>query len=150
MERILGIDYGKSRIGVAMSDPMGWTASGLETVKSKNAFKKAVSRIAEIIMKNEIRRVVVGWPLNMNGTSGESAEKVAGFIEALTDATSDHALEIIKWDERLSTVSAQKNMIELGISSRKKNTTVDKMAAQYILQNYLDRLRIAGGGPVSK
>jgi len=140
MDRILGIDYGDSRIGVAISDPMGWTASGLETVASKNSFKKAARRVADIMIERKISKVVVGWPLNMDGTAGESSKKVLSFINEILELTAGQKIEIVRWDERLTTVSAQKNMIELGISSRKKKTVIDKMAAQYILQNYLDSI----------
>ena len=136
-ERIVGIDYGDSRIGVAMSDPMGWFASALETVPSKNCFNKAVQHIADIISQYGVKKVVVGWPRNMNGSEGGSAEKVAGFISALIKVCGDDT-NIIKWDERLSTVSAQRTLQDLNMRGPKNRNVIDKMAAQVILQNFLD------------
>lgn len=134
--RILGIDYGDSRIGVAVSDPMGWTAQGLETVKSKDGVKKALTRIMEIINQYEVKDIVVGYPLNMNGTKGPRTERTEEFIKKLLEFGE---FNITKWDERLTTVSAHRAMNELGVKASNKKNIVDTMSAVFILQGYLDR-----------
>lgn len=134
--RILGIDYGESRIGIAISDPMGWTAQGLETVKSKDSLKKAIARIMEIINQYQVNDIVVGYPLNMNGTKGPRTERTEDFIQRLSGLGD---FNIIKWDERLTTVSAHRTMNELGVKASNKKNIVDTMSAVFILQGYLDR-----------
>jgi len=133
--RILGIDYGDSRIGVAVSDPMGWTAQGLETVKCKESLKKALVRIMEIIAQYEVKDIVIGYPLNMNGTKGPRTERTEEFIKKLLTFGE---FNIIKWDERLTTVSAHRAMNELGVKASNKKNIVDTMSAVFILQGYLD------------
>jgi putative holliday junction resolvase len=135
--RILGIDYGDSRIGVAVSDPMGWTAQGLETVKSKDGLKKALIRIMEIITQYGVTDIVIGYPLNMNGTMGPRTQRTEEFIKKLLVFGE---FNIIKWDERLTTVSAHRAMNELGVKASNKKNIVDTMSAVFILQGYLDRL----------
>lgn len=135
--RILGIDYGDSRIGVAVSDPMGWTAQGLETVKSKDGLKKALARILEIINQYDVTDIVIGYPLNMNGTEGPRTERTEEFIKKLLEFGE---FNIIRWDERLTTVSAHRTMNELGVKASNKKNIVDTMSAVFILQGYLDRL----------
>lgn len=134
--RILGIDFGESRIGIAISDPMGWTAQGLETVKSKESLKKAMARIMEIINQYQVKEIVVGYPLNMNGTKGPRTERTEDFIQKLSEMGD---FSIIKWDERLTTVSAHRTMNELGVKASNKKNIVDTMSAVFILQGYLDR-----------
>ncbi len=135
--RILGIDYGDSRIGVAISDPMGWTAQGLEMIKSKDSLKKAVLRLSEIIKEYGVTDIVIGYPINMNGTKGPRTERTEEFIKKISDLGQ---FNIIKWDERLTTVSAHRTMNELGIKASKKKDIVDTMSAVLILQGYLDRM----------
>jgi putative Holliday junction resolvase len=134
--RILGIDFGDSRIGVAVSDPMGWTAQGLETVKSKDGIRKALARIVEIINQYGVTDIVIGYPLNMNGTKGPRSERTEEFIKKLLEFGE---FNIIKWDERLTTVSAHRAMNELGVKASNKKNIVDTMSAVFILQGYLDR-----------
>ncbi len=134
--RVLGIDYGDSRIGVAVSDPMGWTAQGLETVKSKDGLRKAIERLMEIIKQYEVKDIVIGYPLNMNGTAGPRAERTEAFIKKLLELGD---FNIVKWDERLTTVSAHRAMNELGVKASNKKNIVDTMSAVFILQGYLDR-----------
>ncbi|WP_027627099.1 Holliday junction resolvase RuvX [Ruminiclostridium cellobioparum] len=134
--RVLGIDYGDSRIGVAVSDPMGWTAQGLETVKCKDSLRKAIERIMEIIKQYEIKDIVIGYPLNMNGTAGPRTERTEAFIKKLLEQGD---FNIVKWDERLTTVSAHRAMNELGVRASNKKNIVDTMSAVFILQGYLDR-----------
>lgn len=134
--RIIGIDYGDSRIGIAVSDPMGWTAQGLETVKCKDGVRKALARIDEIIKQYAATQIVIGYPLNMNGTKGPRTERTEEFITKLQALGN---MEIIRWDERLTTVSAHRAMNELGIKAANKKNIVDTMSAVFILQGYLDR-----------
>lgn len=134
--QILGIDYGDSRIGVAKSDAMGWLAQGLETIKNNGGNRKPIERIVEIVKQYEIKTIVVGYPKNMNGTEGPKALKVQEFIDQLSLALPEAV--IIKWDERLTTVAAQRTMTELNIKTSKKKSIVDQIAAVYILQGYLD------------
>ena len=129
--RYMGLDVGKRRIGVAISDDLGLTATPLSAVMTKGAIK-ALLALAEGF---EVERIVVGMPLNMDGTRGEMAEYVQKFIDALAKATSQ---EIIPWDERLSTSAVTKVLIEGGATREKRKMVVDKLAASYILQGYLD------------
>ena len=134
--RIIGIDYGDSRIGIAVSDPMGWTAQGLETVKCKDGVRKALARIDEIIKQYAATQIVIGYPLNMNGTKGPRTERTEELIKKLQALGK---MEIIRWDERLTTVSDLRAMNELGIKAANKKNIVDTMSAVFILQGYLDR-----------
>ena len=135
--RIMGIDYGDSRIGVAVSDPLGWTAQGIETINRKTGPGAALDRILRLVEEYDVSRIVVGFPVNMNGTVGPRGEKTLEFIEELSKKT---GLEIIKWDERLTTVAANRAMHEMGIKTSRKKSIVDRIAAVYILQGYLDSL----------
>lgn len=137
MDRILGIDYGDSRTGIAISDLMGWTAQGVETISYKGNFKMLLSRIEELIKEYDVKKIVIGYPRNLNGTIGPRAEKTNAFIEILIDK---FGLPVIKWDEWLSTVSAHRDMNDMGVKNRKKRGLVDTIAAVHILQNYLDSL----------
>ncbi len=134
--RILGIDYGDVRTGTAISDPLGFTAQGLETINHGNNEKMLLDRLDEIIKQYSVELIVIGFPINMNATKGPRAEKTEKFIEKLK---SRFHLKVEKIDERLTTVSAHRTMTELGISKDKKKSIVDTMSATYILQMYLDR-----------
>ena len=138
MDRILGIDYGDSRTGIAVSDLMGWTAQGLETISYKGNMKMLLDRIGEIIKEYDVKKIVIGYPRNLNGTIGPRAEKTEEFIKILIDKFN---LDVIKWDEWLSTVSAHRDMNDMGIKNKKKRGLVDTIAAVHILQNYLDAMR---------
>lgn len=135
--RIMGIDFGDSRIGIAMSDPLGWTAQGLETINWRGGFEKPVERICQIADEYKADKIIIGFPRNMNGTIGPRGERTLEFIEALSKVL---ALEIIKWDERLTTVAANRLMHETGVKTSKKKGIVDQIAAVYILQGYLDSI----------
>lgn len=137
MPRTLGLDVGDKTIGVAASDLMGWTAQGIETIR-RVGIKKDLQRLEEIIKQYEINRIVVGLPKNMNGTIGPQGEKVLEFIERLKGR---FQIEVIQWDERLSTVSAERALIQADVSRKKRKEVIDKMAAVYILQGYLDSQR---------
>ncbi|MBO5179725.1 MAG: Holliday junction resolvase RuvX [Clostridia bacterium] len=134
--RIMALDYGDARTGVAISDPLGITAQGLESIDSNNKFK-LLNRIAEIIKEYAVEKIVIGYPLNMNATVGPRAQKTDAFIKELE--TRFH-LEIIKMDERLTTVASHRTMTELGVKKEKKKQIVDTMSAIYILQMYLDKI----------
>ncbi|GAB6087913.1 Holliday junction resolvase RuvX [Alkaliphilus crotonatoxidans] len=137
MPRTLGLDVGDKTIGVAASDLMGWTAQGIETIR-RVGIKKDLQRLEEIIKQYEINKIVVGLPKNMNGTIGPQGEKVLEFIERLKRR---FQIEVIQWDERLSTVSAERALIQADVSRKKRKEVIDKMAAVYILQGYLDSQR---------
>ena len=133
--RVLGIDYGDVRTGIAISDPLGITAQGLESIKYDGNVKKLLNRIGVIIKEYSVELIVIGYPLNMNATKGPRVEKTEKFIEKLTEL---FGIEVKKVDERLTTVSAHRTMTELGISKDKKKDIVDTISAMYILQTYLD------------
>jgi len=135
LDRILGIDYGDSRTGIAVSDMLGWTAQGLETISYKGNMRMLLDRIGEIIKEYDIKKIVIGYPRNLNGTIGPRAEKTEEFIKILIDKFN---LDVIKWDEWLSTVSAHRDMNDMGVKNKKKRGLVDTIAAVHILQNYLD------------
>ena len=133
--RIMGLDVGTRTIGIAISDELGFTAQGLKTLKRKSK-KDDLREIAIIIGQFEINKIVVGLPKNMNGTLGEQADNVLRWIEVLKDQTH---LPVLTWDERLSTVGANKVLLEADLSRRKRKKVVDKLAAVLILQGYLDQ-----------
>ncbi|MBQ7668765.1 MAG: Holliday junction resolvase RuvX [Clostridia bacterium] len=135
MERILGIDYGDVRTGIAVSDPFGFTAQGLETIHYNGDEEKLLTRIAELIKEYDIKLIVIGYPRNMNGSIGFRANKTEEFIKVLID---NFGLNVVKWDEWLSTVSAHKDMIDMNIKRKNKKNLVDTIAAVHILQSYLD------------
>ena len=134
--RVMGLDYGEARTGVAVSDLLGITAQGLESIAHGNNEKMLLNRIGEIITEYQIEKIVIGYPLNMNATKGPRAEKTEKFIEKLKNR---FKIEVIKMDERLTTVSAHRTMTELSVSKDKKKKIVDTISAQYILQMYLDK-----------
>jgi putative Holliday junction resolvase len=133
MTPVLGIDFGRSRIGVAISDELRLLAHPLETIP---AGKNAVKRIAEIVREREIDHVVVGLPRNMDGTFGPAASEAQKFVEELRTLI---PREITTWDERLTTVAAHRALREAGKKTRATRGYVDQVAAQMILQGYLDR-----------
>lgn len=134
--RILGIDYGKKRIGLALSDPLGITAQGLPTLYRKD-LEEDMEGLARIIREREVSEIVVGLPKRMDDTLGPEAQEVLGFVEELKARFS---LPIHLMDERLSTVRAHRAMKEIGGLTRKERAAkADKISAQLILQDYLDR-----------
>ena len=134
--RILGIDYGDSRVGVAVNDLLGITAQGLETISHNGNDKVLLKRLDEIILEYKINTIVVGMPMNMNGTSSERVEKTNGFIHKLKCKYNE--IQIYTVDERLTTVQANKTMNFLDIDKRKKKNIVDTLAAVYILETYMN------------
>jgi len=133
MKKIMGIDIGEKRIGIAVSDSLGYTAQGVETYKRTGEGDAAY--IAAKMKELGASKVVVGLPLNMNGSEGPAAQKVREFADKLTAL----GVEVDFQDERLTTVSAERMLIEADVSRKKRRQVVDKLAAVYILRAYLDR-----------
>lgn len=134
--RILGLDIGDKTIGVAISDPLGFTAQGITTVERKSKVKD-VEELRKICEEYKVETILAGLPKNMNGTVGPQGEKVLKFCEFIKENIN---IEIKMWDERLTTVSAHKAMLEADLSRAKRKKIVDKVAATYILQGYLDSI----------
>ena len=135
--RIMGLDFGSKTVGVAVSDSLLITAQGLEIIRRKeeNKLRRTLARIEELIEEYEVEEIVLGLPKNMNATEGIRVELTMEFREKLERRT---GLPVIMWDERLTTVVAEKTMIEAGIRREKRKEYVDKIAAALILQGYLD------------
>ena len=138
MKRYLGLDIGDRTIGIAVSDPLGLTAQGVETIRRKN-LEKDLARLGELMEQYETRSLVSGYPKNMNGTEGDRCEVVKAFLEKVKKQYPN--VEIALWDERLSTVAATRSLLEGDVSRKKRKKVIDKMAAVFILQGYLDRIR---------
>ena len=137
MGRKLGIDYGLARTGLAITDPLGITAQGLETIKNNGNDKIILRRIAEIVEEYQIDTFVIGNPMNMNGTESERSKKTDEFIHKLNSRF--NKIPVIKIDERLTTVEAHKTMNFLNINNHKKRDIVDTIAAVYILEGYINK-----------
>ena len=137
--RIIGLDYGTKTVGVALSDESGLIAQPMETITRKHATKlrQTYARIEEIISEYGVERIVLGLPKNMNNTQGVRVESTMEFKEKLERRT---GLPVIMWDERLTTVAADRTMMEAGIRRENRKEYVDKIAAAFILQGYLDSL----------
>ena len=137
--RIIGLDYGTKTVGVAVSDALMITAQPLETIerKSANKLRQTLARIESIIEEYQAERIVLGYPKNMNNTIGERAEKSLEFQQMLERRT---GLPVVMWDERLTTVAADRSMMETGIRRENRKEYVDEIAAIFILQGYLDYL----------
>jgi len=144
----MGLDFGSKTVGVAVSDSLLITAQGLEIIRRKeeNKLRRTLARIEELIVEYEVEEIVLGLPRNMNATEGMRVELTREFQEKLERRT---GLPVILWDERLTTVSAQKAMIEAGIRREKRKDYVDKIAAALILQSYLDNRSMRGGQELS-
>ncbi|WPB79374.1 Holliday junction resolvase RuvX [Archangium violaceum] len=132
--RTLGLDYGTKTIGVAASDALGLTAQTVTTIR-RTSLKADLAALKELVQEYEVERFVVGLPLNMDGTEGPRAEATHKFVDALTQAI---GLPVELWDERLSTVAAQRTLLEADLSRAKRREVIDQMAAQFILQGWLD------------
>ena len=137
--RILGLDYGSKTVGVAVSDPLGFTAQGVEIIrrKSENKMRQTLARIEELIPQYQVEEIVLGLPKNMNNTLGDRAEKSLELKETLERRT---GLPVVMWDERLTTVSANRVLMETGVRRENRKEHVDEIAAVFILQGYLDYL----------
>ncbi|EEK76990.1 Holliday junction resolvase RuvX [Bacillus cereus] len=134
--RILGLDVGTKTVGVAMSDEMGWTAQGLETIRiNEERGHFGFDRISELVKQYNVDKIVVGLPKNMNGTIGPRGEACQQFAENLRELLQ---LDVVMWDERLSTMAAERLLISADVSRKKRKQVIDKMAAVVILQGFLD------------
>lgn len=135
----MGLDYGSKTVGVAISDSLLLTAQGVETIerKEENKLRKTLARIEALVKEYEVEKIVLGLPLNMNDTIGERAEKTLEFKAMLERRT---GLEVILWDERLTTIEAEQILIESNVRREDRKKYIDKIAAGFILQGYLDSL----------
>ena len=140
--RIMGLDFGSKTVGVAISDPLFLTAQGIEIVRRKapGKLRQTLARINELKEEYEVGKIVLGFPKNMNNTEGERCEKTLEFKEMLEKRT---GLEVVLWDERLTTVEADRTMMQVGIRRENRKEYVDELAAIFILQGYLDSLQIS-------
>ena len=137
MMRIMGLDYGSKTIGVAISDPLGLTAQGIEIIRreDENKLRKSLRRIEELVSEYQVEEIVLGFPKNMNNTIGERAQKSLELKEMLERRC---GLPVIMWDERLTTVEANRTLMESGVRRENRSKYVDMIAAVFILQGYLD------------
>ena len=137
--RIMGLDYGTKTVGVAISDALKITAQGIETIerKEENKLRRTCARIEELIKEYDGEKIVLGFPKHMNNDIGERAEKALEFGEMLKRRT---GLEVVMWDERLTTVAAERTLIESKVRRENRKQYIDKIAAVFILQGYLDSL----------
>ncbi|MDO4522593.1 MAG: Holliday junction resolvase RuvX [Eubacteriales bacterium] len=139
MNRIMGLDFGSKTVGVAISDGLGLTAQGKEIIRrtSENKLRQTCARIEALIEEYEVGKLVLGFPKHMNNTIGDRAEKSLAFKEMLERRT---GLEVVMWDERLTTVEANRTLMEAGVRREHRKEYVDELAAVFILQGYLDYL----------
>lgn len=139
--RIMGLDFGSKTVGVAVSDGLRLTAQGVEIIRrtSENKLRQTLARIEALIQEYQVTSIVLGFPKNMNNTIGDRAEKSLAFKEMLERRT---GLEVVMWDERLTTVSANRVLMEAGVRRENRKDYVDQIAAVYILQGYLDSLAV--------
>nr|WP_297199532.1 Holliday junction resolvase RuvX [Thermanaeromonas sp.] len=131
----MGLDVGEKNIGVAVSDPLGWTAQGVTTIRRRGKLEEDLEAILRLAKEYRVERVVVGLPRNMNGSLGPQARKVLEFIEALEERLQ---LPVVPWDERLTTSAAERVLITADLSRRRRKSVIDRLAAVLILQSYLD------------
>ena len=138
--RIMGLDYGSKTVGVAISDSLGITAQGIETIerKEESKLRQTLARIEALVKEYEVEKIVLGFPKNMNNTIGERAEKSLELKEKLERRI---GVPVIMWDERLTTVEAERTLIESKVRRENRKKYVDKIAAVFILQGYLDSLQ---------
>lgn len=139
--RIMGLDYGSKTVGVAISDALKITAQGIETIerKEENKLRKTLARIEALVEEYEVEKIVIGLPKHMNNTIGERAEKSLELKEKLERRT---GLPVVMWDERLTTVMAEQVLIESNVRREKRKQYIDKIAAVFILQGYLDSIHM--------
>lgn len=135
--RIMGLDVGSRTVGVAISDGLGWTAQGIETIKiNEENLEFGLARIDELVKEHNVTEFVVGYPKNMNNSIGPRAEASEQYAKLLTDKFS---FPVTMWDERLTTMAAERMLIDADVSRKKRKLVIDKMAAVLILQGFLDR-----------
>lgn len=138
--RILGLDFGTKTLGVAVSDELGWTAQGIETIRiDEENGEYGFDRLRQLIEQYAVEEIVIGFPKNMNGTIGPRGEATKHFAEQVKQTFS---LPVVLWDERLSTMAAERMLIAADVSRKKRKKVIDKMAAVMILQSYLDHKQL--------
>ena len=137
----MGLDYGTKTVGVAISDPLGLTAQAIETIgrKEENKLRRTCARIETLIGEYEVEKIVLGFPKHINNDIGERAEKALEFRDMLHRRT---GLDIVMWDERLTTVEAERTLIESGVRREDRKKHIDQIAAVFILQGYLDLMHM--------
>ncbi|MCL5057785.1 MAG: Holliday junction resolvase RuvX [Actinobacteria bacterium] len=133
--RIMGLDLGDKTIGVAVSDPLGWTAQGIEVIRRQGSIDLEIRRLKELIIEYGVELILLGLPKNMNGSVGEQGQKAIQYAGQLEERL---GLPVQLWDERLSTAAAGRVLLEADISRAKRKKVIDKVAAAVILQGYLD------------
>lgn len=138
--KILGLDVGSKTVGIAISDLMGWTAQGLDTLRiNEEQDDLGIDQLVKIIKDNQVGTVVIGLPKNMNNSIGFRGEASIKYKEKLQESIS--SIDIVMWDERLSTMAAERSLLEADVSRQKRKKVIDKMAAVFILQGYLDSIQ---------
>ncbi len=137
--RILGLDYGSKTVGVAVSDPLMLTAQAVETItrKEENKLRRTLARLETLVKEYEVNTIVLGLPKNMNNTIGDRAEKTMAFGEMVERRT---GLKVVYWDERMTTISAERILMETGVRREHRKEVIDQIAAVFILQGYLDSI----------
>ncbi len=134
-KRSLGIDYGEKRIGIALSDPLGYTSQAFPFIPNTS---HSISEIHKFCNENNVSIIILGLPLHLNGSESESSKKVRSFAKELEDTCQ---LPVKFWDERLSSMAVERHLIEANVSRKKRKTIIDSQAAAFILQGYLDQQR---------
>ncbi|MBM0771885.1 Holliday junction resolvase RuvX [Staphylococcus epidermidis] len=138
--KILGLDVGSKTVGIAISDLMGWTAQGLDTLRiNEEQENLGIDQLVKIIKDNQVGTVVIGLPKNMNNSIGFRGEASIKYKEKLQESVP--SIDIVMWDERLSTMAAERSLLEADVSRQKRKKVIDKMAAVFILQGYLDSIQ---------
>ncbi|MDE4584294.1 Holliday junction resolvase RuvX [Staphylococcus epidermidis] len=138
--KILGLDFGSKTVGIAISDLMGWTAQGLDTLRiNEEQEDLGIDQLVKIIKDNQVGTVVIGLPKNMNNSIGFRGEASIKYKEKLQESVP--SIDIVMWDERLSTMAAERSLLEADVSRQKRKKVIDKMAAVFILQGYLDSIQ---------
>ncbi|MBL7565124.1 Holliday junction resolvase RuvX [Staphylococcus saccharolyticus] len=138
--KIIGLDVGSKTVGIAISDLMGWTAQGFDTLRiNEEQNELGIDQLIKIIKDNQVGTVVIGLPKNMNNSIGFRGEASIQYKEKLQEALPH--IEVIMWDERLSTMAAERSLLEANVSRQKRKKVIDKMAAVFILQGYLDSIQ---------
>ena len=138
--KILGLDVGSKTVGIAISDLMGWTAQGLDTLRiNEEQDDLGIDQLVKIIKDNHVGTVVIGLPKNMNNSIGFRGEASIKYKEKLQESIP--SIDIVMWDERLSTMAAERSLLEADVSRQKRKKVIDKMAAVFILQGYLDSIQ---------
>ncbi|BEJ46124.1 MULTISPECIES: Holliday junction resolvase RuvX [Staphylococcus] len=138
--KILGLDVGSKTVGIAISDLMGWTAQGLDTLRiNEEQDDLGIDQLVKIIKDNQVGTVVIGLPKNMNNSIGFRGEASIKYKEKLQESVP--SIDIVMWDERLSTMAAERSLLEADVSRQKRKKVIDKMAAVFILQGYLDSIQ---------